>query len=218
MVVVCWSPYPLVRDGKPCGQGVRTGTMEHTATSGMADRGFRAAMRHLPTAVAVLTVRTGAGPVGMTAGTVGSVSMDPELLSVCLRRDSRLTGAIADSGGFVVNLLQEHQTAIAQWFASAERFGVRDEFRGIGWHPAPNGGHPVLTDVACVFECRMEAQVPNGDHLLAIGGVTACRVSPTARPLLSYLGRFHRISGPADDPPVRGAPGPGAAHAGPSFS
>ncbi|WP_171163394.1 flavin reductase family protein [Streptomyces sp. I05A-00742] len=186
--------------------------MDHAATFGTAGPGFRAAMRHVPTAVAVLTVRTGTGPAGMTAGSVTSVSMDPELLSVSLRRDSRLTDAIADSGGFVVNLLQEHQSAIARWFASSERFGVADEFLGIGWHPAPKGGHPILTDAACVFECRTEGQVPNGDHLLTIGWVTACQVSPSARPLLSYLGRYHRISGrPADE----GSPaGPGTAHTG----
>ncbi|UQI45549.1 flavin reductase family protein [Streptomyces sp. HU2014] len=177
--------------------------MKHTETSGMKDQGFRAAMRHLPTAVAVLTVRTGTGPAGMTAGSVTSVSMDPELLSVCLRQGSRLTAAIAESGGFVVNLLQEHQSAIARWFASAERFGMTDEFHGIGWHPAANGGHPVLADAACVFECRTEGQVPNGDHLLTIGWVTACRVSPSARPLLSYQGRYHKISNlTGDDSPA----------------
>ncbi|MGI5341259.1 flavin reductase family protein [Streptomyces sp. CA-181903] len=186
--------------------------MEHTAGTGLAERDFRAAMRHLPTAVAVLTVLTRAGPAGMTAGSVTSVSMDPELLSVCLRRGSRLTGAIADSGGFVVNLLQEHQAAVARWFASSERFGTGDEFRGIGWHPAPNGGHPILADAACVFECRTEGQVPNGDHLLTIGWVTASKVKPSARPLLSYLGRFHRIGGaPADEVPAQG----GAARTGP---
>lgn len=173
------------------------------ATPGLAEQDFRAAMRHFPTAVTVLTVTTATGPVGMTAGTVTRVSAEPELLSVCLRRDSRLAAAVAEQGGFAVNLLQSHQTEIARWFASPARFGAADEFGGVAWYPAPGEGHPLLADAACVLGCRTAAVIPGGDHVVVIGRVLLCRLSPSARPLISYRGQFHTLDGP---PTGGGAP------------
>lgn len=150
-------------------------------------------MRHFPTAVAVLTTVADGRPVGMTAGSVTSLSMEPELLMACVRQGSRLGDAIAESGWFVVNVLDEGQSALARWFASAERFSAEDEFAEINWFPSAASGHPLLAGVAGVLECRTAQLMPAGDHVIAIGEVISCEARPSARPLLRYTGRYHAI-------------------------
>lgn len=172
--------------------------MEHSATSERPPAlapptTFHGVMRHFPTGVAVLTTVAGTRPVGMTAGSVTSLSMEPELLMACVRQGSRLATAVSESGWFVVNVLEERQSAVAQWFASPDRFSEVDEFAGIGWVPSPASGYPLLEGVAGVLECRTTELMPVGDHVIAVGEVAYCEARPSARPLLRYTGQYHAI-------------------------
>lgn len=160
---------------------------------------YRSVMRYFPTAVTVLTAMTSTGPRGMTASSVTSLSLEPELLIACVRQHSRFADALNCSGGFVVNVLDEQQSGIARWFASPERFTAADEFLGVPWYASPGSRHPRLADTIGVIECRTTDLVPRGDHVIAIGEIVDCGAKPSARPLLRYVGEFRRISAALSD-------------------
>jgi flavin reductase (DIM6/NTAB) family NADH-FMN oxidoreductase RutF len=60
----------------------------------------------------VITLVTPDGrPLGMTANSLASVSLDPPLLSVCVDREAELHDAIVRAEEFVVNVLASPQEA-----------------------------------------------------------------------------------------------------------
>jgi flavin reductase (DIM6/NTAB) family NADH-FMN oxidoreductase RutF len=169
--------------------------MNPTAPSATMPQSFHAVMRHFPTAVTVVTTATADRSAGMTASSVTSLSLDPGLLLICVRRSGLFGGLLAESDGFTVNVLQDRQAELAQWFADPERYAVADEFAGVGWRPSRVSGRPVLEGAACVLECRTTELMPGGDHLIVIGQVVACAADPAGQPLLRYQGGYHAVGG-----------------------
>src|SRR2546422_1349991 len=86
-----------------------------------AGRTFRNVAAHFATGVTVVTSVAGDVPVGMTVNAFATVSLDPALLLVSLRRGSRLLSCVQDSGVFAVTVLAADQWRQAAWFASRTR-------------------------------------------------------------------------------------------------
>ena len=88
------------------------------------------------TGVTVVTAYSPAGkPLGFTANSFTSVSLDPPLLLVCLARRSANYAALTSAVGFAVNILAEGQRDIARTFAGK----VKDRFASVAWQDGPNG-------------------------------------------------------------------------------
>src|SRR5439155_8926688 len=110
----------LRRDRQPRGArriGHPGGQMTHGLQPVDPDR-FRAVMGHFATGVAVITASAEAGPVGMTANAVCSLSLDPLLLLVCFDRTARTLAVVRETERFGVNVLAEGQQDLARLFAS----------------------------------------------------------------------------------------------------
>ena len=128
---------------------------------------FRQLLGRFTTGVTVLTVATPAGtPLGMTANSLASVSLQPPLISVCVDREADMHDAILRIPEFVVNVLASHQEALARRFADQHE----DRFEGIGYHLSPEG--LILLDGALAhIECRRHNPYPGGDHTIVVGQV-----------------------------------------------
>jgi len=106
-----------------------------TETSLSADD-FKAAFRHHPAGVAVITADAGRGPVMLTATSVSSVSADPALLMFSLSAHSSSTPTIRRAETVVVHLLGAGQLALAQLGATS---GI-DRFADTSlWSTLPSG-------------------------------------------------------------------------------
>ncbi|WP_339115448.1 flavin reductase [Thioclava sp. GXIMD2076] len=139
-------------------------------------RALRDAFGSFLTGVTVVTTHDETGkPVGFTANSFTSVSLDPPLLLVCLANGSRNYRAFTESRGFAVNILSEDQKDISNTFARPSE----DRFRDLHWWPGPNGA-PVIGDVSAWFDCVPHQIVEAGDHVILIGRVEAFGTSPTA--------------------------------------
>jgi flavin reductase (DIM6/NTAB) family NADH-FMN oxidoreductase RutF len=120
----------------------------------------------------------------MTANSLASVSLHPPLISVCVDREADMHDAILRVKDFVVNILSNHQEALARRFADEHE----DRFDGIGYHLSPDG--LILLDGALAhIECQREAQQPGGDHTIVVGRVVGGSTSD-GRPLLYYRGGY----------------------------
>ena len=75
-------------------------------------------MGRFATGVTVLTVNGADGrPLGMTASSLASVSLEPPLVSVCVDHAAELHDAILAAPVFVVNILESRQDALSRRFA-----------------------------------------------------------------------------------------------------
>ena len=143
-------------------------------------RALRDAFGTFMTGVTVVTARDDHGhPLGFTANSFASVSLDPALLLVQIARTSVNYAAFTSGRGFAVNILSEGQKHISNTFARP----VADRFAGIGWQPGPHGA-PILPDVAAWFDCALHQVVEAGDHAILIGRVEAFHA--TQAPGLGY--------------------------------
>lgn len=121
------------------------------------------------TGVTVVTTHNEAGqPLGFTANSFTSVSLDPPLLLVCLARTSRNFAAMTSAAGFAVNVLAEEQKDVSNTFARP----VEDRFAAVDWKTGPHGS-PVFPGAAAWFDCAMHQIVEAGDHVILIGRVEA---------------------------------------------
>jgi len=132
-------------------------------------RALRDAFGAFPTGVTVVTARDEAGlPIGFTANSFTSVSLDPPLLLVCLAKTSRNFAAMTGAGHFAINVLSETQKAVSNTFARP----VEDRFAAVEWNSGSDGC-PILDDVAAWFECAMEQVIEAGDHVVLMGRIVS---------------------------------------------
>ncbi len=132
-------------------------------------RALRNAFGAFMTGVTVVTTHDAEGnPLGFTANSFTSVSLDPPLVLVCLANSSSNYEAFNDASGFAVNILAEDQKDVSNTFARP----VEDRFAAVDWQKGPNGA-PVFKGVSAWFDCSMFNRVEAGDHLILIGKVEA---------------------------------------------
>ena len=153
--------------------------------AGVDSAQFRECLGRFATGVTIVTVERSDGrPVGMTANSVASVSLEPPLLSVCVDRQAELHDLILASPGFAVNVLESGQEALARRFADPHE----DRFEGIGYHSGPRG-EILLGGAIAYIGCQRYAQYPGGDHTIVVGLVTSGSTAE-GRPLLYYRGGY----------------------------
>jgi flavin reductase (DIM6/NTAB) family NADH-FMN oxidoreductase RutF len=94
-------------------------TVEQLPGQGITGDEFRAAFRNHPGGVAVITADPGTGPVGLTATSVTSVSLDPPLVMFSVSELSSSTPSILKSDTVVIHLLNADQLDIAKLCATS---------------------------------------------------------------------------------------------------
>ncbi len=112
------------------------------------------------------TLDKSGGPVGFTANSFSSVSLDPPLLSVSIAKSAFGLTLFTESDGFTINILAEHQRDLSNRFASQGN----DKFANVNWQPGRTGA-PQLEKVVAWFDCENFQQVDAGDHVILIGKV-----------------------------------------------
>ncbi|MDH6696262.1 flavin reductase family protein [Streptomyces griseoviridis] len=150
---------------------------------------FRALMAGFPTGVTIVTTTgTEGDPWGMTLTSLCSVSMEPPVLLVCMRRGSPTLDAALARRSFAVNLLHRRARSTAELFAS----GAPDRFDRVAWHaPAGTGGPHLLEAAHAVADCAVTTDQVVGDHVVIMGRVTrVTRLAEEQHPLLYGLRRF----------------------------
>lgn len=151
---------------------------------------FRQLLGRFATGVTVITTRTQAGdPIGMTASSVASVSLNPPLVLVSVDRGHDMHAALEAATHFVLNVLAADQEALSRRFAADEA----DRFAGVGYRENKQG-IAVLDGVLAHVECVKQAAVPGGDHSVFFGLVVGGGVTDR-RPLLYYRGGYASLQG-----------------------
>ena len=147
---------------------------------------FRRLCGRFPTGVVVITARDGGEqPVGMTANSFTSVSLDPPLVSVSIDHAAELHSLLVAAPRFALNVLKGDQAAMSVRFAgpSGERF------TGVGYRLS-HRGNPLIDGVLAVLECERHTAFDAGDHTILLGRVLE-GIMHDGRPLIFYEGSYY---------------------------
>ncbi len=155
----------------------------NAATSAAA---FKAAMRHYPAGVTVVTSVHRGEPRGITLTAFSSVSAEPPMVLVCVNRDARSNLYIASSRIFCVNLLSADQQALAERFSGKMRERQFDDIA----HTTDATGAPVLPGTIAHFDCEVAEEHHAGTHSIFIGRVVSC-AARAGSPLGYFNGGFY---------------------------
>ncbi|MFC4012515.1 flavin reductase family protein [Nonomuraea purpurea] len=150
---------------------------------------FRRALAMHASGVVVITAQNSGVPVGLTATSFASVSLEPPLVSFYVDRSSTTWPRLGAADHFAVNVLTSDQAELAARFA---RKGIDRFAAPTRWRPGPLGA-PLLADVSAHLICLPYERATVGDHILVVGLVVEADVHLPDRPLLYHQGRFGRF-------------------------
>lgn len=148
-----------------------------------ATRPLRTALGRYATGVTVVTADGPAGPVGMTANSFTSVSLDPPLILWCPSRASARFATFVAAEHYAVHVLASDQLAICRQFSLSGT-----DFSGLDLGRTPEG-LPALPGCVARFDCRAEARHDGGDHAILVGRILRAVLNP-GDPLLFWNGRY----------------------------
>lgn len=156
-----------------------------TTTPALDRQAYRAALGSFATGVTVITTRAADGtPVGLTANSFNSVSLDPPMVLWSLAKKSLSLPVFCVSSHWAVHVLAADQEALSGRFARSGE----DKFKGLEIESG-TGGVPLLQGCAARFQCRSSFQHEGGDHLIFVGEVTSFDRTERAA-LVFHAGRY----------------------------
>ena len=114
-------------------------------------REYRDALGRFSTGVTVVTTGSDDGPIGITANSFSSVSLDPPLVLWSQCRKSKRFPHFAEADKMAIHVLSEHQTHLCHTFANP---GF--SFDKLDWTQDPDGT-PLIEGCLARFECQRHA-------------------------------------------------------------
>jgi flavin reductase len=145
---------------------------------------LRNVMRLIPAPVAVVTVDLEGERLGLTVASLVSLSLEPPLVGVAVRREAALHELLRRAGEFAVSILAEGQEHLAQHFAR----GVPPIALWQGIPVRAGDGPPLIEGALAWLRCGVRDEHEAGDHTLFVGEVTAAEAGRAERALV-YLDR-----------------------------
>ena len=142
--------------------------MSSTITRQPGDtREIRNALGSFATGVAVITTLAADGsPVGVTANSFASVSLDPPMILWMPGRHLHSLGHFKAADRFAVNVLAKDQAGLSRRFATSgpEKFHGVSVANGLG-------GVPLIENALATFEASTATLHEAGDHYIMLGHV-----------------------------------------------
>lgn len=146
-------------------------------------KAYKTALGRFATGVTVITAHSSDGPVGFTANSFASVSLDPPLVLWSLGRTSARFEHFAKARHYTIHIMADDAQDLAMRFA---RNGF--DFSGVDHVSGPPGIH-LQEGVLARFSCVQHALHDGGDHLIIVGHVLEAMFKEGA-PLATSQGKF----------------------------
>lgn len=166
-------------------------------------RDFRSALSTFTTGVTIITTRAENGdPVGITANSFNSVSLNPPMVLWSLDKSALSLSAFTNNKHWNVHILSAEQEALSGRFASRGE----EKFKGLKLEQGINN-IPLLRDCTARFNCRTSFICEGGDHIIIVGEVLNFDKSDLP-PLAFQSGQYAIAAKKPHDGAQLGAPPP----------
>jgi flavin reductase (DIM6/NTAB) family NADH-FMN oxidoreductase RutF len=152
---------------------------------------FRLVMRQWASGISVVSTRYNQIDHGMTVSSFSSVSIEPQLVTISLMKNSRTHDFVISAKIFGITILSETQEEISKIFAGLIP-ETENRFNGLETWTLITGS-PFLKDGLAYLDCRLIDVYDFGTNSLFIGEVVATEVGNGGRPLLYFDQQFHLL-------------------------
>lgn len=148
---------------------------------------LRDAFGRFATGVTVVTTASEDGPVGITANSFSSVSLDPPLVLWAPDKGSRRFRYFEKAEHYAIHVLSREQAELCQGFAkNAHAFASLE-------HTMSENGIPLIENCLARFECTQVAAYEGGDHLIVLGKVIKAEMRE-GEALTFFAGKLGKIT------------------------
>lgn len=150
---------------------------------------FRKALSKFPTGVTIITTRDSSGnPVGMTASSFNSLSIDPALVLWSIDKNAFGLEYYKNSKYFAINILSAGQVETSNKFArrGEDKFSNTDIFDD-------DYGSPIIKENIAWFQCKTWNVYEGGDHFIIIGEVKKYSYRDDDSSLVFYNGHYAKL-------------------------
>ncbi len=141
-----------------------------------------------PTGVTAVAALADDEPIGLTANSFTSVSLDPPLVSVCIARTSRTWPRLALAPRLGVSVLSAAQEHVGRQLATRRE----RRFDGLDWRVAEHGA-VLLEGASGWIEASITQQVDAGDHHIVVLAVHDLDADHDLRPLVFHGGAYTHL-------------------------
>ena len=150
---------------------------------------LRRAFGCFPSGVTAVCAMVGGEPTGIAASSFTSVSVAPPLVSVCVQGTSTTWPRLRSLPRLGLSVLAEEHGAACLSLSRK----VGDRFDGVAWEAGVAGGVFVHGSSAWL-DCSLYAELPAGDHAIALLEIHGLRAAPDTPPLIFHDSRFRRLA------------------------
>jgi flavin reductase (DIM6/NTAB) family NADH-FMN oxidoreductase RutF len=165
------------------------------SATGLDASTYRATLRRHPAGVAIVTLASASGPVGFTATSFASLSLDPPLVSFNITHTSSSIAALRQADSVVIHLLGEGQLPLAQRFSK----DADQRFADTALWTALDTGEPLLHGTPTWLRTEVRQLIVAGDSTLVVGFVVQAHCAPSQDgkappPLIYHDGTYLRTT------------------------
>ncbi len=148
---------------------------------------LRTLLRRYPAGVAVATVDASGQKLGLTIGSLVSLSLAPPLVGFAISREAAMHELLREAAGCAVSLLAAGQDWLAQHFAR----GVPPiaMWHGVATRPGAVGA-PLLVGALGWLECSLRDEIATGTHTFFVFHVERAELGNDAPPLFRVGGEY----------------------------
>ena len=154
---------------------------------------LRHAMRAWTTGVTVVTAIHDGQQYGMTVNSFTSISLEPPLVSLALKRMTHTHDLVEKSGEFAVTILAASQKELSDRFAGKHP-EIKDRFAGVPVETLLIDA-PLLKGGVAYFNCRIVNSIPVGENTLFVAEVIAAQGEGVGDPLVYHNRVYWKLVG-----------------------
>lgn len=160
-------------------------SLEHSLTGDELRKAFSA----FPSGVIALSGVINGEPLGMAASSYTSVSLDPPLVSVCIRNESLTWIKLRTADTLGVSILSSTHDKTCRALASKDP----ELKKQIPW--TTNGSSTVfVNDAASWLECSLYQEIDAGDHIIALLEIKRAYSNLLIEPLVFHRSGYRSLS------------------------
>lgn len=156
-------------------------------TSVVDPEGLRSLLSRHPSGISVVTVAAEEHKLGLTVGSLVSLSLDPALVGFAVAKEAAMHELLREAGGCAISILAAGQEWLAQHFAR----GVPPiaMWHGIATEEGATGA-PLLVGALGWLECSLEQEVDAGTHTFFVCDVRKVELGEDVPALVRVRGQY----------------------------
>lgn len=158
--------------------------IRHTEQPHLVSESLRHAMRAWTTGVTVVTAAHDGQQYGMTVNSFTSISLEPPLVCITMKKLTHTHELVEKSGEFSVTILSSAQRELSDRFAGKHP-EITNRFEGVQTERLMLTA-PLIKNGVAYFNCRVMNAYPVGENTLFVAEVVAAKGEGDGDPLVYH--------------------------------